>query len=93
LNAIDSKDNIYFAKAFAKGCIGDHKNAILRMGNLCAQLVSLEKQRIIHMDLHLGNIMLEERKLSIDEMKAKIASSAKEKIGNRCEKFSGTEQD
>jgi hypothetical protein len=49
------------------------------MDDLCAQLVSLEKQRIVYMDLHSGNIMLEEIKLLIDEMNAKIASTVKEK--------------
>jgi thiamine kinase-like enzyme len=78
-NAIEPKDNISFANPFAKGCVDDHKNAILRMDDLYAQLVSLKKQRIVHMDLHSGNIMLEERKLSIDEMNAKIAAMRKEK--------------
>jgi hypothetical protein len=39
-----------------------------------------KKQRIIHMDLDSGNIMLEERKHSIDEMNAKIAATRKEKV-------------
>jgi uncharacterized Zn finger protein len=86
-----AKDNISFANPFAKGCIDDYKNAILRMDNLCAQLVSLEKQRIVHMDLHSGNIMLEERKHLTDEMNAKIAITAKEESGNRWNKFPETE--
>jgi predicted unusual protein kinase regulating ubiquinone biosynthesis (AarF/ABC1/UbiB family) len=47
-----------------------------------------KKQRIDHADLHSGNIMLEERKLSTDEMKAKIAAMAKKESGNRCDKLS-----
>jgi hypothetical protein len=63
------------------------------MDDLCFQLVSLEKQRIVHMDLHSENIIHEERKHSADEMNGKIAATAKEESGNRWNKLLETEQD
>jgi hypothetical protein len=79
LEGYRAKNNISFANPFAKVCVDDHKNDILRMDDLCTQLVSLEKQRIVHMYLHSGNIIHEERKLWTDEMNAKIAATRKEK--------------
>jgi hypothetical protein len=44
------------------------------------------------MVLHSGNIMLEERKFSADEMNGKIAIRAKEERENRLKKLPETEQ-